>query len=74
MILTTEILVFKTNIQSDEDKHQLRNIMGTLPSVNRWNVDTDDIDCVLRIETSELTPTQIIHHITNAGYQCQELD
>lgn len=74
MVLTTEILVFKTNIQTDDHLTQVRSILSPLPAVRRWNVDTDDRDCVLRVEVIELSCAQIINLLTNAGFHCQELD
>ncbi len=74
MVLTTEILVFKTNIQTEDHLTQIRDILSPLTAIRRWNVDTDDIDCILRIEANELVCGQIIHLITNAGFHCLELD
>lgn len=74
MVLATEILVFKTNILTDDHLTRIRNVLSPVPAIRRWNVDTDDIDCVLRIEANEFTCEQIIHLITNAGFHCQELD
>lgn len=67
------VLVFKTNIQSDEDLHAVKQIMYTFGILD-WNVDREDIDCVLRVVSDQLSETQMIAHITAAGFICEELD
>ena len=41
--------------------------------IERWNIDLQDVDCVLRIVSSSLNHTQVIELITNHGYECAEL-
>lgn len=70
----THILIFKTNIQSPEDKLRIKKVLDQTAFVNEWSVDCEDIDCVLRIVSYELSAEQIINLINEAGFLCQELD
>lgn len=68
-----EILVFKTNIKTDEDKQKVALVLNSLPQINRWTVDCEDCDCVLRIEAEGMSEEQIIELIQQAGFYCEEL-
>jgi hypothetical protein len=68
-----QVLVFKTNLRFKMDLRHITLAMGSLPGIIRWNVDQQDIDNVLRIETAWLLPQDIIRVVTNAGYVCEEL-
>ena len=71
---TTSILVFKTNIQSPDDVNLVKPLLDTHPHIERWHVDTEDIDCVLRVVTYSLTESDVIALITPSGYNCTELE
>lgn len=68
-----QVLVFKTNLQSKKDILHISPLMGDTPGILKWNVDQQDIDNVLRIETDWLLPEDIIRLVTNVGYLCEEL-
>ena len=70
----THILVFKTNIKTDADKFRIREFLDNSTDIEEWNVDADDIDCVLRIVSFKLCANEIIKLINKAGFQCQELE
>lgn len=67
------ILIFKTNIQSDDDLLEIENLMNGV-GVADWNVDRKDIDNVLRVVDAPLNETQLIQLITAAGFMCEELE
>ena len=67
------ILIFKTNIASPEDCSRLETVLAVHPHLLNWNVDTQDIDKVLRIESSSDNTSEIIHLVQQAGYACEEL-
>lgn len=67
------ILVFKTNIETEDHHKEVGVLLSSHRSVIDWNIDKEDIDKVLRIE-SELNNTQeIITTISRAGFMCEEL-
>lgn len=67
------ILVFKTSIRSIRDIKIVTEAINTLEGVIRWNVDRDDIDNVLRIETTHPDTDAVIEIMREAGLFCAEL-
>ena len=68
-----QVLVFKTNLQFRRDVKQLAPVLNATQGIIRWNVDQNDVDNVLRIETVQPGVEDIIRIVTNAGYCCEEL-
>ena len=68
------ILVFKTNIRTRFDKIPIEDALGSIETIQQWNIDQHDIDCVLRIVSDTLTPHQIISIINQRGFECSELE
>lgn len=68
-----DVLVFKTNINSEDELQKIAELLGNDPNIFRWSIDTDDIDNVLRIESANLSPENIILKISQAGFLCNEL-
>jgi hypothetical protein len=70
----TEILVFKTNLITDEHISSISSMLNSHPAIRKWNVDEQDIDHVLRIVPDEvIDPTHIIQMVQEAGFYCEEL-
>ena len=67
------ILLFKTNIASYAGKAAVCTLLSDLQGAEKWTVDTEDEDCVLRIVSHTLRHQQIIDLITHHGYECCEL-
>jgi hypothetical protein len=67
------ILIFKTNIQSVDDKLVLHELLDNNDAVNEWSIDMEDEDCVLRVVTFTLHHYQIIELLNTRGYLCCEL-
>ena len=73
------VLVFRTNINTDERIHRAACRLCKLQArctdaVCKWSIDLEDCDNVLRIETKTLTETDVIRLLTNAGLQCNPLN
>ncbi|CCH51224.1 hypothetical protein BN8_00139 [Fibrisoma limi BUZ 3] len=68
------ILIFKTNILTAADRLAIENRLNTHCGIERWSLDQQDVDCVLRIVSATLTPADIIDLITCQGFACAELD
>jgi len=68
------ILIFKTNIQTECDKQRIQTTLDAHDSIEQWNIDLHDVDCVLRIVSDSLTPEQIIAVIKHNGFECAELE
>lgn len=71
--MVSEILIFKTNIHSENDVVRIAHFLNSDLHVKKWNVDRDDVDRVLRIESDDYNPEYIIHMIRKAGFLCEEL-
>ena len=69
----SEVLVFKTNILSDEDVEKIGCVLTSERNITRWNIDRDDIDKVLRIECDQLQPEAVVKLLRDAGFECEEL-
>lgn len=70
---TIEVLVFKTNILVEDEVSLVKQFLCALSPILDCNVDLDDCDKVLRIESSGITPHQIIDQVTMLGFHCEEL-
>jgi len=68
-----DVLVFKTDIGSKTDFETINNVLHQERRIKKWNIDHEDIDHVLRIESGEITPTEVIQLIRTLGYACEEL-
>lgn len=66
------ILLFKTNIQTVDDKNFIAKVMEK-QRIDQWTVDQQDVDCVLRIVSPALKLDDVIRLISNNGYRCEEL-
>jgi hypothetical protein len=67
------ILVFKTSIRTIRDIKMVEETITHLDGLIRWNVDRDDIDNVLRIETTRPDVSRIAGMVREAGFFCEEL-
>ncbi len=66
-------LIFKTNIQSEQALKELDILLHKTTECLNWSVDTEDIDKVLRVNSSTNNTTEIINTLKQAGYICEEL-
>lgn len=66
------ILLFKTDIRTEGDKHYVGKVMEE-HGIDQWTVDQHDIDCVLRIISPELKHEEVINLVTKNGYHCEVL-
>lgn len=69
-----QVLVFKTNLMNANCIQQVAPILKDHPHIHRWNVDLQDCDNILRIETEQLQGKAIEDMVTNAGFFCEELE
>ncbi|WP_140486557.1 hypothetical protein [Flavobacterium sp. GSA192] len=67
------ILIFGTNIKTEYDKMIISKVLNSNPEIEQWNIDLEDIDSVLRIESRTLNASQIIKMITEQDFKCSEL-
>lgn len=66
------ILIFKTNIKFKKDLKKIESHLNSHETISSWNLDREDIDRVLRIESSVNITNEIINTVKLAGYHCEE--
>ena len=67
------LFIYKTNIGGESDVREIATALDRHDHITRWTVDCEDVDKVLRIESTTDNPEAVIHTITKAGYLCEEL-
>jgi hypothetical protein len=70
----SHILIFKTNIRTESDRLTIKESLDVHESIKEWHVDTEDVDCVLRVVSFNARPEEIIRVIEQKGYWCTELE
>jgi hypothetical protein len=68
------ILVFATNIRTNNDKQLISGTFNKHSEIQEWNIDQEDIDCVLRIVSETLSEEQIIHILHQHNFNCTPLE
>lgn len=71
--IAVHVFVFKTNIRYKRDITAIASSLNK-PSIIKWNVDREDIDKILRVESIENNANEIINIIQLTGYCCEELN
>ena len=68
-----EILVFRTDLQNRKSVHAVTPHLERIEGIMRWNVDLQDVDKVLRVESVSASAQTIAQSLNSAGYYCEEL-
>ncbi|WP_299161447.1 hypothetical protein [uncultured Tenacibaculum sp.] len=69
-----ELLIFRTNIESEKKVKSLELIFNNHQSIINWSIDIEDIDNVLRIEASgNLLEKDIIYLVRTKGFYIEVL-
>jgi hypothetical protein len=72
--MQTNIHVFKTNINTLAQLKKADAILSHSASVKKWNIDIDDCDKVLTIETSSLDMEMIIFNMKAEYIYCERME
>jgi hypothetical protein len=67
------ILVYKTNINTLAQIKTVDTILSKQSEIKKWNIDIDDCDKVLRIETSKSEMNNLIGSLKPHHIYCEEL-
>lgn len=65
------ILLFRTDIEQLTD--ELQSLLNAHHSVQRWSIDTEDVDRVLKIVGDDVNGEQIVGGLQSLGHICEEL-
>ena len=71
---TSNILVFATNIRTNNDKQLISQTLNEISEIHQWNMDQEDIDCVLRVVSKTLSEEEIINILDKHNFNCTPLD
>jgi len=67
------VLVFKTNIEKDSDIEGISPVLKSFREIISWSIDNEDVDNVLRIESTEDITNSVEYILNSSGYLCAEL-
>jgi len=73
-IVMQHVLIFKTNIATAQARSKVAPLLDQQPFIEKWTVDMEDVDCVLRVVAAEPVPDRIIALINASEYECAELE
>lgn len=69
-----DLLIFRTSIKTKKKVKIIKSFFNKHPSISGWSIDLEDIDNVLRIESSgQLAELEIIRQVNICGFQCELL-
>ncbi len=68
-----KVHVFKTNITNDTDADSICLELNRALDLNSINFDLDDCDNILRIESSNITNTEVVYQVKVLGFECSPL-
>jgi hypothetical protein len=69
-----KLFIFRTDIKTKKKVKIVKPIFNNHPEISGWNIDLEDIDNVLRIETSEkIADKDIINWVRKVGFYCELL-
>lgn len=71
---TQNILVFATNIRTNNDKQLISQTLNQISEIHQWNIDQEDVDCVLRVVSNTFSEEQIINIVSKLNFNCKPLD
>lgn len=69
-----DLHIFKTDIRTKKRIKALEPILNNHPVIDSWTVDTNDVDKILRIETSQkINECDIVNLVRTYGFYCEPL-
>ncbi len=68
-----EVLIFRTDIKSDENLKDITEQLNSLRGIHKWTVDLDAWEKILRVEAKGITANEIEDAVKKKNYFCEEL-
>jgi tRNA(Ser,Leu) C12 N-acetylase TAN1 len=72
--MTQDVLIFRTNINTLEKVKKTDQLLSKHKGIQRWNIDLEDCDKVLRVETAMLQKESVIGILKSHEIFCEEMD
>ena len=64
-------LTFKTNINCQNCVKSVSSFINEVPSVEEWNVDTENPEKILTVTGENITPEAIVEAVEEAGFEIE---
>lgn len=68
------ILVFKTDIETNTDIETVSPVLRSFDEIKSWTIDNEDIDNILRIDSTIDITNSVEYSLNHSGYVCLELE
>ncbi|RKR13266.1 hypothetical protein CLV91_1983 [Maribacter vaceletii] len=68
------ILVFKTTVKNLNNIKQLKGNLDKICEGRNWSFDLEDVDKVLRVESTKDFSKELVHLLNDNGFKCEDLD
>lgn len=69
-----ETLTFKTSINCSGCVARVTPALESLKGIARWEVDTNNPDKILSVQTDELTEDQIVQKVQESGFKIERIN
>ncbi len=70
----SSILIFRTSIKGKKDVKRVASVLNSYSQITRWNVDLEDWEKVLRIESIDVCSEEISKALAEIGIYIKELE
>lgn len=67
-----DIVLFTTNIQKS-DLARLSALLESISGIEKWTIDLDDCDHVLRIVCKGVCSDMLLNKLNEVGFDCQHM-
>lgn len=72
--MQNDILIFRTSITGEQDVPKIEKLFAQYPQIHNWNVDFEDWEKVLRIESQGITTVDVIALLRTISVCASELE
>ena len=69
-----QILIFGTSIVEKQGIEKIKMLFTQYPQIHKWNVDFEDWEKVLRVESQGITVANVIEALQTIGIIASELE
>ena len=67
------VYIFRTDIISEYDLEAVDELLSQEQTIVGWNVDREDVDKILRVESTANNAEELQKTLSEAGFFCEEL-
>lgn len=69
-----DILIFRTSITTEQDLKRIETLFAQYACIHKWNVDLEDWEKVLRIESEGISVAEVIEALRTINIYTSELE